>query len=72
MIVRYNLPLGVPCSMIPEKLALGRDRGWEPVSRLREALPTRLRPSDATAGEGRSEKIMSKSKVLGEHKIVSL
>jgi hypothetical protein len=33
---------------------------WEPVSRLREALQRLARALDASAGEGRSEKIMRK------------
>src|SRR5437762_2261217 len=35
---------------------------WEPVSRLREALITVCISSDASAGEGKSEKIMLKQK----------
>jgi hypothetical protein len=34
------------------------DPGWAPVSRLREALARLVVRLDASAGEGRSEKIM--------------
>jgi hypothetical protein len=36
---------------------------WHPVSRLREAPPNLCPPFDASAGEGRSEKIMLKQKI---------
>jgi hypothetical protein len=42
----------------PEKACPGRDPGWVPVSRLREALARLVIWLDASAGEGRSEKIM--------------
>jgi hypothetical protein len=42
-------------------LALKHDpEKWKPISRLREAPPTFVVPFDASAGEGRSEKIMLK------------
>jgi hypothetical protein len=42
----------------PEKACPGLDPGWVPVSRLREALARAVIWLDASAGEGRSEKIM--------------
>jgi hypothetical protein len=42
----------------PEKACPGRDPGWVPVSRLREALARLAIWLGASAGEGRSEKIM--------------
>jgi hypothetical protein len=42
------------CKHDPEK--------WEPVSRLREAFSNHLHFVDASAGEGRSEKIMLEQK----------
>jgi hypothetical protein len=44
--------------MIPKKPAPDLDPGWVPVSRLREALARLVIWLDASAGEGRSEKIM--------------
>ena len=44
------VPIGAGPEHDPEK--------WEPVSRLREALGTFVIRLDASAGEGRSEKIM--------------
>jgi hypothetical protein len=41
-------------------------RGWKPLSRLREALPSRFRTFDASAGEARSEKIMLKQQAKVE------
>jgi hypothetical protein len=41
----------------PEKACPGLDPGWVPVSRLREALARLAIWLDASAGEGRSEKI---------------
>jgi hypothetical protein len=42
----------------PEKACPGLDPGWVPVSRLREALARLVIWLEASAGEGRSEKIM--------------
>jgi hypothetical protein len=42
----------------PEKACPGLDPGWVPVSRLREALARLVIWLDASAGEGRSKKIM--------------
>jgi hypothetical protein len=44
----------------PEKACPGRDPGWEPVSGLREAMVRCLFFLIASAGEGRSDKIMRK------------
>jgi hypothetical protein len=44
--------------MIPKKACPALDAGWVPVSRLREALAQIVVWLDASAGEGRSEKIM--------------
>jgi len=44
----------------PEKACPGLDPGWKPVSRLREAQASVVVSLDASAGEGRSEKIMLK------------
>jgi hypothetical protein len=48
--------------MISKSLPSDLIRGWAPVSRLREALPNFVLSFDASAGEGRSEKIMLKRK----------
>jgi len=42
----------------PEKACPELDPGWARVSRLREALRGFIMRLDASAGEGRSEKIM--------------
>jgi hypothetical protein len=46
--------------MIPKSLSPDLIRGWNPVSRLPEALDRFVIWLDASAGEGRSEKIMLK------------
>jgi len=57
------LPIVIPAPHDPEKACRGRDPGWEPVSRLREALAKILVVStNASAGVGRSDKIMRKQK----------
>jgi hypothetical protein len=48
----------VPERMMPKKACPGRDPGWVPVSRLREALVRFVIWLGASAGEGRSEKIV--------------
>jgi hypothetical protein len=47
-----------PQSMIRKSLPSDAIRGWKPVSRLREALAKTCGRLDASAGEGRAEKIM--------------
>jgi len=42
----------------PEKACPARDAGWTPVSRLREAVEPFSGWIEASAGEGRSDKIM--------------
>jgi len=44
--------------MIPKKPAPAKAGGWTPVSRLHEALARLISSLDASAGEGRPEKIM--------------
>jgi hypothetical protein len=47
-----------PIEHDPEKACPALDAGWAPVSRLREAFAQFVAWLDASAGEGRSEKIM--------------